>query len=349
MRVAVTGATGYVGAHAAARLLSGDHKLRLLVRDPARVDVTLGRLVPDVRDRVELIVGDMTDGAAARELVDGADAVIHAAAIVAPLDRKGAATTVRVNVEGAAAVLGAAASAGCRRIVHVSSLAALRADGARIVTTDLPPHDTAANPYSLSKGLAEALARQLQAEGHPVTIVYPGGALGPPAGIAFGDAAEGYVSMVKSGVVVVRNAGMPLVDVRDLAEVLERCLHTESRVDRFLAGGRLVRMPEIAAALRTLTGRRFPLLPVPGAALRTAGRLLDGIRQVVDFQTVFTAEAMHVLTKPVPTDDSAVHDVLGVQYRPVIDTIEAALRGLHAAGRLTAPQVGALADGQVAP
>lgn len=350
MQVAVTGATGYVGAHTAARLLHDGHKLRLLVRDPRRVGATLGSLVPHVADSgdVELVVGDMTDRTAAARLVDGAEAVIHAAAHVAPLDRRGAATTVRTNVEGTATVLDAAIAADCRRIVYVSSLAALRPDGAAVITTDLPANDAAANPYSRSKGLAEAVVRRLQADGHPIVIVYPGGVLGPPAGTAFGDAAEGYVSMVKSGVVVVRDAGMPLIDPRDVAGVLARCLDAETATDRFLAGGRLVRMPDIAATLRALTGRRFPLLPVPGAALRLTGRVTDRIRDVVDFPTVFTAEAMQVLTQPVPTDDSAVLVELGVAYRPVAESIEAALRGLHAAGRLSDREVGRLSQGSAA-
>ena len=69
---------------------------------------------------------------------------------------------------------------------------------------------------------------------------------------------------------------------------------------------------------------------------------MDGVRRVAPFDTVFTKEAMEILTLARPTDDSAVHDILGVDYRPPIEAVEATLRGLYAMGRLSARQAGAL-------
>ena len=66
--------------------------------------------------------------------------------------------------------------------------------------------------------------------------------------------------------------------------------------------------------------------------------------RVAPFDTVFTAEAMDLLTLARPTDDSAVHDQLGVRYRDAAETIEASLRDLHAGGVLKARHVGVLAS-----
>jgi hypothetical protein len=52
---------------------------------------------------------------------------------------------------------------------------------------------------------------------------------------------------------------------------------------------------------------------------------------------------MQLLTLARDTDDSAVHDDLGVAYRPAAETITDALRSLYAAGHITAKQAGALA------
>ena len=94
--------------------------------------------------------------------------------------------------------------------------------------------------------------------------------------------------------------------------------------------------------LRTLTGRRMPVIPTPGVVFRGVGRIADGIRKVVPFDTVYTAESMDLLTQARPTDDSAVHDTLGITYRPPIETVEAMVRALYDADRLTAKQVGLL-------
>jgi hypothetical protein len=110
-----------------------------------------------------------------------------------------------------------------------------------------------------------------------------------------------------------------------------------------MAGGRLTTLPELGAIIRDLTGRRFPVLPTPGAVLRGLGSVTDAVRRVVPFETVFTREAMDLLTLVSPTDDTAVHAELGVGYRDPRESVEASLRALHAGGRLSARQVGRLA------
>jgi hypothetical protein len=131
--------------------------------------------------------------------------------------------------------------------------------------------------------------------------------------------------------------------VRDVAAVLVAALDAGPGPQRFMAGGQLVALPEIGAILRRLTGRRMPVLPTPGAVFRGLGHVVDTVRRAVPFDTVFTAEAMEILTLVRPTDDSAVHDVLGVRYREPQEVVEATLRGLYAMGRLTNRQAGALA------
>jgi dihydroflavonol-4-reductase len=268
--------------------------------------------------------------------------VIHAAAVVAALNRADAERTVETNVEGTRIVIDAAIAAGCDPIVHISSVAALFTPSAPVITSDLSPATHAESPYTRSKALAEELARDRQAAGAPVTIVYPGGVSGPAAGEVSGEVAEGFISMLKGGLIPLSGGAFGIIDVRDLAAVVVATLSPGLGPRRFLAGGELLDMHEVAAALRTLTGRRMPVVPTPGIVFRGVGRMVDGIRKVVPFDTVYTAEAMDLLTQARPTDDSAVHDTLGIIYRPPIETIEAMVRALYDADRLTAKQVGLL-------
>jgi hypothetical protein len=94
------------------------------------------------------------------------------------------------------------------------------------------------------------------------------------------------------------------------------------------------------AALRRVTGRRLPSLAIPGGALRQLGRVVDAATRVLPVDTVFTHSAMEQLTRIRPTDDSAVHDVLGISYRSIDDTLGASIDGLLANGRITARQAG---------
>jgi hypothetical protein len=110
-----------------------------------------------------------------------------------------------------------------------------------------------------------------------------------------------------------------------------------------MAGGTLVDLPGVVEALRRATGRRLIAPRAPGSVYRGLGRLTDGIRRVIPFDSVFTAEGMELLTLARDTDDSAVHDDLGVTYRDPMETLATSLRGLYTTGKLTARQAGALA------
>jgi nucleoside-diphosphate-sugar epimerase len=316
----------------------------LLVRDRAKLATKLGAIGIDATP-LDVVVGDMTDRSDVDRLVAGCDAAIHGAASVEVLNRSDAMQTIETNVAGTRNVIDAALAAGCDPVVHVSSIAVFGTrPAASVITADLPPATATDNPYGRSKALAEQFARDRQAAGEPVVIVYPGGVTGPGVAGSYGELAKGFVSMLRAGALVTGDGGFGIIDVRDLAAVLVAILEPGRGPRRFLAGGVPMRLPEVAAVIRQVTGRRFPVLPVPGVVFRGLGRATDGLRRLVPFDTVFTAEAMETLTLARPTDDSAVHTDLGIRYRDPAETIEASLRALHDGGVLSARHVGALAD-----
>jgi NADH dehydrogenase len=115
MKIAITGATGFVGNAVLRRLLRRGHEVRALVRDPNQG----GRL----RDlgAVECVAGSLDDQDAVRALVAGTDAVIHLVGIIV---EKGPQTFQRVHVEGTERLVAAARAAGVPRFVHMSALGA---------------------------------------------------------------------------------------------------------------------------------------------------------------------------------------------------------------------------------
>ena len=81
MRVLVTGATGFVGSHAAKALQDAGHTVRALVRTPAKLETVTARVGVDLGS-LETFKGDIRDTMAAKAAVEGCDAVVHAAAVV---------------------------------------------------------------------------------------------------------------------------------------------------------------------------------------------------------------------------------------------------------------------------
>ena len=335
MRILVTGATGFVGAHTAIAAQRAGHKLRLLARDASRADrvVAAFGLEP-----VEVVAGDITDYAAANRAVAGCDAVLHAAGAVT-LDRRHAAAALRTNEVGARNVLGAAADHGVGRIVHVSSTSALEPSGSPL-GVDAPV--SSGGGYAASKAAAERIARELQTEGAPVHITYPAGVIGPAAGPSLGETSISMARFVAGGALPTSGASLSLVDVRDLAQVHVLLLEADAPPARVMCGGTLLTMNDLGVLLRELTGRRFPGLPLPPRFWRVLGRAMDGVTSLVPVRSAITEEAMTLVTTWPGTDDNAETE-LGMKYRPIRDSFAASLAAWVDAGLLTARQAGAAA------
>ncbi|HEX6060635.1 MAG TPA: NAD(P)H-binding protein [Candidatus Limnocylindria bacterium] len=116
MRIAITGANGFVGRHILAALLEADapDEIRAIVRDPDRARSELPRAGLDLRR------ADVTDPGSLAGIFDAVDVVVHTVAI--PTERQ--ASFERVNAEGTRAVVREAERAGVRKIVHLSAIGA---------------------------------------------------------------------------------------------------------------------------------------------------------------------------------------------------------------------------------
>ena len=334
MRVLVTGGTGFIGAHTVKAIHDAGHSVRLLVRDPKRIEESLHPLGVRIDDYV---VGDMRDDDLVRRALEGCGAVFHAAAEVSVERRRGA-DVLASNPRGTEVVIDAAIAQGCDPIIHVSSVAALWQPGVPLIHANLPPATSEA-AYGQSKSLAEEHVRKRQAAGAPVVITYPAAVWGPPAGTALGESIRALEPYARYGVMLSAGA-LSIIDVRDLALIHAAALQPGRGPRRYMCGGHFVRMPEYARLLREVTGRRFPILPMPGAGLRALGYAVDAAMHVAPIDSVFTHEGMNLLTLWVPTDDRGVHEDLGIKLRDLHETIRDALRGLVSVGRLEPKQAG---------
>ncbi|MHB1138009.1 MAG: nitroreductase family deazaflavin-dependent oxidoreductase [Microthrixaceae bacterium] len=336
MKVLLTGATGFVGGHTMAELLRNGHEVTALVRDPARLAATADSLGVDTPRSV---VGDMTDPERVRTALAGVDGVVHCAAVVS-IDRRRAAEMVRQNRVGTETVLRAAVEAGCDPVIHVSSTSALFQRGCGPLT---PEHPVASSStaYGRSKAESERVARALQAEGAPVVITYPSGIIGPPAGSAFGETSDQVAKFVAGGMMPTRAASLSMIDVRDLAALTVALLEPGRGPRRIMTGGHLVDMDGLAHLLRELTGRRFPVPPVPPAALRTMGVAVDRIARVVPFDSPVGEESMTLVTCWEGTDDRSAVDA-GRSLRPLDVSLRESMEAWHTAGMITDRHAGRL-------
>ena len=241
MKLAITGGTGFVGAHVIDAALAAGHEVKALTR----------RDQPE-RDRLTWVAGSLDDRPALKLLVEDADAIIHLAGVINAPDAAG---FEQGNVAGTLAMLAAATAGGVRRFVHVSSLAA---------------REPKLSLYGASKARAEEL---VESSGLDWAIVRPPAVYGP------GDRETlELFKMARRGFVLLPpNGRVSLIHVDDLARLLLALIPrgTQKRLtvepDDGTPGGWSHK--DFARALGQAVGRRNLSLSTPRPLIRLGARL----------------------------------------------------------------------------
>ena len=255
MKVAVTGARGFIGRHLTPFLTERSHIVASLNRDD----------------------WDLTSQTTPARLLDGCDAVVHLAAHVhvrgRPSDDQFISTMFETNVRGTEVLARTAADAGVTRLVFLSSAAVYgpRAGGQAVDEASALRPDT---PYGQSKLAAEEALRIISAETGLATV-----ALRPP--LVYGPGAPGnFRTLVRlvsrglpvpSGALVARRA---TISVTNLCHLIISALEADPPPrSAYVATEPARPIGDIYYGLCEAAGRRPLVMPFPRAALRLVLRL----------------------------------------------------------------------------
>lgn len=329
MRVLVTGGTGFVGAHTVKALLDAGHEVKLLVRSPGKIGPALDPL--GVTQPLEAVTGDVLDEACVARALEGCDGLIHAASVYSndPRRDKEIRTT---NLAAAKIVLGAAVDRGLDPIVHVSSIVALLPSKDRVLTESSEP-GSGGPAYATSKQEQERFARSLQEQGAPVVTTYPGTVWGPF------DPYDGESTRIAR--VFVRGmapfrpaAGLPLVDVRDVAAAHAAIMEAGKGPRRFIMGGHYTRIPELARMACEAAGKRSRGVSIPPAMAHAGGVMAGAVQRIAPFRLPIDPSSTFVVKCDVRADNSHTESELGITFRPTAETVRDQVEWQRAAGRL---------------
>lgn len=118
MSCLVTGGAGFIGSHVTDRLVRDGHKVRVVDNLSTGSEWNLNQ----VRDQIDFVLGDLTDPAVCRDVIDGVEVVFHLAALPSvPRSMQDPWESYRHNVEATMHLLLASREAGVRRLVFSSS------------------------------------------------------------------------------------------------------------------------------------------------------------------------------------------------------------------------------------
>jgi len=327
MKVLITGGTGFVGSHVCRQLVAAGHEVRLLVRSVEKARTLFQGSLPA---EPGLVQGDITDAESTKRAVEGCDALVHAAAGT-PMQIESVESLFSVNVGGVKNVVGSALEAGIHRIVCLSSITAIFNEDAEKVTPDAPPNSSKM-PYGQSKVEAELYLRDLQRQGAPIAILYPGGIVGPDdPGLS--DSCKATKHRIENGFRIFGDGGMQYIDVRDLAALVCSLL-TQGGEGRFLAPGVYSTWTEQADMLEAVSGCQLNRIPAKGWKLRLIGRLMDVARKFRPIDAPISAETMRYATLWPNIPNTGEFERRGISLRDPRETFDDTLRWMVKAGHL---------------
>ena len=303
-RVAVTGATGFIGAHVVRLLAERGAEVRVTHRDPARL-ARLGDLA------VTPVEADVLDRAALRRAFRGARVVFHAAGVVAT---RPAEMVWKVNALAPRLAVEAAAAEGVERVVITSSVGGVgpATQGRAGREDDVYRGGGLGMTYVDSKheGESEALAAAARC-GIDVVVVNPAYVLGVPVDRAQpGETSTRIVgNYIRGRVPAIVDGATNIVHVEDVAEGHLLAAERGEPGERYILGGENIRWVDLIELVAEMSGVHHPVVVIPrdvAEMIAAAGTISGGV--------IISPEAFALMAQDWRYSSEKAKRVLG--YRP---------------------------------
>lgn len=288
MTILVTGAAGFLGNNVVRRLAEQGKPVRAMVRN---VDKAQKRLA-DVKDKIEIVQGDVADREGLKTLMRDVSTVIHLVAIAL---EKGGQTYEAVNYQGTVNVVDAAQAAGVPRFIYMSQ------NGAD------PNHFSR---FLRSKGRAQ---EYVASSGLQWTALRPS--------VIFGTQDEFFNSiarMVRLTPLVFPNVGggtaqFQPVSVHDVAEATVRCVDNDDTIGKAfpLGGPEVLTLKEIEQRILKAMGTNRILIPGPTWLLKPAVFVMEKVLPGSPVSTTL----LELLKVPNIVSDNALVSYFNMQPR----------------------------------
>jgi dihydroflavonol-4-reductase len=270
MNVLITGATGFVGSHAADRLVEGGHNIRAIVRGTSSLKWLQGK-------EIEPVHGNLQDPESLKDALKDIDGVIHIAGVTASKTKEG---YYKNNQLATRNLLEAVKHYGknVSRFVLISSQTAggPSLDG-NPVTEETPPHPL--TTYGKSKLAAEEESRQFR-DDFPVTILRLPAIYGPrdTAILSFFQT----VSKRIKPLIGFQEKFINLAHVYDIAQGIELGLTKAEAKNRtfYIGSDRQYGWRELSDLASQIMGKRGIFIPIPHI-------IVSGIAGISEFASFF--------------------------------------------------------------
>lgn len=325
--ILITGGTGLLGQELIAHLHNkGVKNIIALYRNA----------IPDgFQQKAKWIKGDILDVVFLEEVMQGVTDVYHCAGYVS-FSPKHKEELYQVNVEGTANVVNACLSAGVRKLVHVSSVAALgRYHQGKAINEKMEWTEESNNSeYGKTKYLGEMEVWRGIGEGLDAVIVNPTIIIGQ-----YGDWAKGSMAIFKNiynGFPWYSTGSAGFVSAADVAEAMYQLMQTNISSERFIVSAKNKTFQDLFFMIADSFGKKRPSKKVTPFLAASVWRLEKVKSSFTKKDPMVTKETAESALATVLFDNSALLKALpGFAYTLLQKSVEEICKQLKVKYKLT--------------
>lgn len=323
--IAVTGATGFLGAHMVCKLLQRKQAVKALKREHssfAEFNYIYGLYFGDEAPRQLLtwVNADVLDIPALEAALAGVTEVYHCAAMVS-FSQRDKQQMMQVNVQGTANVVNVSLLAGVKKFAHISSIAALGREKSGVEVSEQSKwvNSKLNSNYAISKYKAEMEVWRGAEEGLNVTIVNPGVILGSGS---WHKGSCALFNMVYKGMPFYSHGINGYVDVQDVADAAITLMERNVFNERFVLVSESVSMKWFLDTCAELLHKKKPGIGVNKFLAEVAWMGAALASMFTGKKPNITKETARASLNKYYYNNQKIQHTIGFTFKPVLQTLE---------------------------
>jgi dihydroflavonol-4-reductase len=313
--IAVTGANGLLGSFIIRKLI--DQKEPFIALRRANSDLSL---LADVQDLITWREADILDPVSLEEAFEQVTHVIHTAALVTfnPRARR---RLYRINVEGTHNVVNASLHKRVKKLIHVSSVAALgRLKGEHYINEDHKWSDDSLNSgYAVSKYLAELEVFRGQEEGLNTVILNPSVIL---AGADWTKSSAKLFRYVWEEKPFYIENHLNFVDARDVASITHQFLFKDFRGERFILNAGSIELASFFSKIAVRFGKKAPSFKVARPLLNLLAFAENVRSSLTHSEPLITSETARLANTHFNYENKKIKTQINFEFQTIDQTLD---------------------------
>lgn len=285
MKVAITGASGHIG----------NCLIREFVKEGIKVKALIHRSDSDLKALgVDLIQGDLLNPDSLNTLCKDVDFVFHLAARIS-IDETDRDIVYRTNVEGTGNLIDACLKSSVKRLIHFSSIHAIKAHPLDEVLDENRSLIADSNIiYESSKAEGERLVLSAAQKGLDAVVISPTAVIGPY------DYNQSYlgqaiIKIYQNSLPMLVPGGYDWVDVRDVVKGALYAVERGRKGEKYILSGHYSSLRELSEMISKVSGKKTPKFEAPMLLARIGIPFIQLYAKLRNEDPLYTSESLDIL------------------------------------------------------